>query len=412
MSDAPPDHRYLRSALEFAVDIAREGAKRRPPLAIPDGLRRFTKSARLPAGALGQVRRVIEAEDEFRRVLGIAATPELVDEIGRLWLQRPDGWRERIDELVAHDLRASEIAETEAAVRREQRRREAAEQVAVRSRSEIAAMTARIEQLDADLTAMRRRIDELVQAEDEVRAELRDARLEARHARDRERAAVERAERLEANTRAAADARDRAEAVRDEVLAERVVDSEQRARLAQLAALARRLADGLDHLDAVGAGRDEGSTGDANRRTPIPVPGGLAASATASIDHLLRSGAAILVDGYNVSMLGWPGLDLEAQRNALVDLLEAVTSRTGAEISVVFDGAAVVGAVADRRRSVRVVYSPPGVIADDVIRSEVDRLPASRHVVVVTSDAEIVRDVRAKGANTVASDRFLDVARS
>ena len=50
---------------------------------------------------------------------------------------------------------------------------------------------------------------------------------------------------------------------------------------------------------------------------------------------------------------------------------------------------------------------PPDVIADDVIRDEVRRLPASRHVVVVTNDREIVGDVRAMGANTMASDQLI-----
>ena len=57
------------------------------------------------------------------------------------------------------------------------------------------------------------------------------------------------------------------------------------------------------------------------------------------------------------------------------------------------------------------VFSPEDVIADDVIRDEVRRLPATRSVVVVTNDQQIVRDVRAMGANTVASDQFLSLLR-
>ena len=67
------------------------------------------------------------------------------------------------------------------------------------------------------------------------------------------------------------------------------------------------------------------------------------------------------------------------------------------------------GAHADRRRMVRVVYSPEGVTADDVIRDEVDRLPADRGVVVVTNDAEIVRDVRAAGTNVLPSNALIAV---
>ena len=72
-----------------------------------------------------------------------------------------------------------------------------------------------------------------------------------------------------------------------------------------------------------------------------------------------------------------------------------------------FDGADVVGAHAPRRRLARVVYSPAGVSADDVIRAEVDATPADRPVVVVTNDQAIRRDVAAAGANLVTSDALL-----
>ncbi len=69
----------------------------------------------------------------------------------------------------------------------------------------------------------------------------------------------------------------------------------------------------------------------------------------------------------------------------------------------------IVGAHASRRRLARVVYSPSGIIADDVIRDETRRLPTSRPVVVVTNDAEIVRDVRADGANVVPSNALIAI---
>jgi rRNA-processing protein FCF1 len=49
------------------------------------------------------------------------------------------------------------------------------------------------------------------------------------------------------------------------------------------------------------------------------------------------------------------------------------------------------------------------VIADDVIRDEVRRLPTGRAVVVVTNDAEIVADVKALGVNVVPSNAFIAV---
>jgi predicted RNA-binding protein with PIN domain len=105
--------------------------------------------------------------------------------------------------------------------------------------------------------------------------------------------------------------------------------------------------------------------------------------------------------------LAWPDRNLEQQRDALVDRVENMVRRHGTHITIVFDGSSVVGAHAPGRRLARVVYSPEGVTADDVIRSEVEWLPIDKQVVVVTNDREIVRDVRAAGANVIPSNAFI-----
>ena len=142
------------------------------------------------------------------------------------------------------------------------------------------------------------------------------------------------------------------------------------------------------------------------RRVALVRPGGVRAGTAEEADFLLRAGAAVLVDGYNVAKLAWPELDLAGQRERLVAHAEDVAARFGSDITVVFDGADVPGAATTARRGVRVMYSPAGVIADDVIRAETDRVPASRAVVVVTEDRAIVRDVRAAGANVIPSRVF------
>ena len=91
------EHRHLRSALEFAVLIAAEGQKRRPPLDFPKELKPFLGKNRLPTAALGRVRRVIEADDDFRAAISAGAVPELVDEVGRMWLAGESGWAERAE---------------------------------------------------------------------------------------------------------------------------------------------------------------------------------------------------------------------------------------------------------------------------------------------------------------------------
>ena len=139
------------------------------------------------------------------------------------------------------------------------------------------------------------------------------------------------------------------------------------------------------------------------------LPGGVIASSAEAAEFLARSDAQFLIDGYNVAKLGWPNRPLDRQRHALLDAVENLCRRFGTDCTVVFDGAEIIGAHASRRRLARVVYSPAGIIADDVIRDETRRLPTSRAVVVVTNDAEIVRDVRADGANVVPSNALIAI---
>ena len=80
-------------------------------------------------------------------------------------------------------------------------------------------------------------------------------------------------------------------------------------------------------------------------------------------------------------------------------------------MTIVFDGATIEGAHASGRRRVRIIYSPEGVTADDVLRAELAAANRDQPVVVVTNDRAIVSDVVAAGANTVASDAFLALTR-
>jgi predicted RNA-binding protein with PIN domain len=112
----------------------------------------------------------------------------------------------------------------------------------------------------------------------------------------------------------------------------------------------------------------------------------------------------LVVDGYNVTKTAWPELSLERQRERLLGGLAPLGSRNGAEVTVVFDAAdSRVRPLVGRPRGLRVLYSQPGVIADDVIRDLVAAEPPGRPVVVVSSDQEVARDVVRAGARSVAS---------
>ncbi len=114
----------------------------------------------------------------------------------------------------------------------------------------------------------------------------------------------------------------------------------------------------------------------------------------------------LVVDGYNVTKSGWPELSLSDQRDRLVRALATMAARTSAEVTVVFDGAAVV-AKHPPGRGVRVLFSPPGVTADEIIDQLVRAEPVGRAVVVVSSDREVADRAAADGARTAASSALL-----
>lgn len=398
------DIRHLRPALEFAVLVVREGQKARPPQPVPSGFKRFLAMGRIPSSELQAVRRVVERDEGLRARLAAAVTSDF-DPIGRLWLQRPSGWEAEAVRLVSQVEDAERQADAATRLARAQKQRESAEQAAVRARAEASVLRSELADRAAVIDGLRADVVKLGEETDELRAQLVDTRNEARHARDREAATRDKLAGAEARLREALAAQGDAEAVRDEVLVSRAELLVERDQLARLAATAESLAAQLAAL----AAPQTPHRAERTRRKALPMPGGVMGDSAAATDYLLRSGASILVDGYNVAKLAWPELELAAQRAALLDAVENVARRLGSEITVVFDGAGIIGATAEARRLVRIEWSPPGVTADDVIRHEVGRLPAARQVVVVTNDREIVRDVKSKGANTLSSDQLVAV---
>jgi predicted RNA-binding protein with PIN domain len=402
------DHRYLRSAIEFAVEVARMGQKNRPPLKFPAEIKPMFRQQRIPAGALGKLRRAIEAAPEFRRALGVAATMELVDQVGLLWLTQPEDWESEAQRLIEELKQAASTGRQENELRKEQRRREAAEQALIRTRAEMAVALAKVVELEAEVAELGESRTEIDAEVEHLRAEVRSARTEARHERDRAAAARAEAARLRADLGREQGRRNEVESVRDQALAGRTERALEAQRLRMALDVARQLVDQLTVL----AGDSSGDTGATRTRSaeslrvPLSLPGGVVGDSDLATDHLLRSGALIIVDGYNVAKLLWPTEQLIDQRERLIAVVEAAAQRSGSEILITFDGADVVGAHTSRRRLIRVIYSAEGAIADDLIRNEVKRTPVDRAVVVVTNDAEVIRDVRSMGANTVSSERF------
>ena len=366
----------------------------------------------------------------FVHACRIVATSEHLDEIGLLWITRPDGWVEQIANAHARALETAETENIEARLRRAERRREAAEQAAARASAELLAQREAIarEQQRRELAEERgAAAQKAADHAERVAAKLR-SQLEATEAKlESERV---RATQAEDTARALTEALRVAEQTRDAVLARRAELAEplreapppapanaSAARALRNAATATRelaaaLAAAGDALNGDDVRSESAPTPRSGRerrtqRRAIAIPGGVYGDSVAAGEYLVKvPGARVVVDGYNLAKLAWPGRNLIDQRERLISLLEDFARRTGVDVHAVFDGADVVGASAGRR-IVRVQYSPAGVTADDVIREVVASLPVSTPAVVATNDQAIINDVRAAGANTVSSDVML-----
>jgi predicted RNA-binding protein with PIN domain len=387
--------------------MAQEGRKIKTPFPYPKGLDKYIKMPRLPTASLPAVRRIIEGDEGYRTRIAAGALPELVDPLGRVWLGRQPGWQAEVVRLAAEIEQAEEAADAASELKKATKRREAAEQAAARAQAELVGLAEQLSARDEVIQGLRVDVAKLDEQLEALRLELVDARTDARHARDRANGALTKVHAAEQALAAARAAQGDAEVVRDGALADRAALAAERSELARLVAMSESLA---QQLAAIAAPPLSGRAAEV-RRKALPMPGGIVGDSQAAAEYLLRSGASVLVDGYNVAKSAWPKLDVEGQRVVLLDAVENLARRFGCDITVVFDGADIIGAAASSRRVVRVVYSPVDVIADDVIRDEVRRLPATRQVVVVTNDQEIVRDVRSMGANAMSSDQLIALMR-
>jgi predicted RNA-binding protein with PIN domain len=116
----------------------------------------------------------------------------------------------------------------------------------------------------------------------------------------------------------------------------------------------------------------------------------------------------LIIDGYNVTKTGYGELPLADQRNRLLSGLGGLAAHTHAEITCVFDGAELDTHIAVQTpRGVRVLFSPPGQIADELIGELVRAEPPGRALVVVSSDHEVASSARRAGARPATATLLL-----
>ncbi|MEU0840448.1 NYN domain-containing protein [Streptomyces sp. NPDC005962] len=340
------------------------------------------------------------------------AAADPVDVAAVAYVLRPVGWvklveaageeaqrvsAERAGEEAERELQRlrEELATARAAARKETDRVRA-ELDAARREADAAQRKLRSAQSDVrrGAAALRKAEGELETVRSEAASRQAAADGEARRLRAR---LAEAESALEASRRAVREGRS-VEDMRLRLLLDTVLDAAQGLR--RELALPPASMHPADTVDAVEPGK----------MTPKDIATrALSETDPALLDQLLELPQAhLVVDGYNVTKTGYPTMPLEKQRLRLLGGLAVLAAQTGAEMTCVFDGAELAAPVLlAPPRGVRVLFSKPGVTADELIRQLVRAEPPGRPVVVVSTDREVADGVARAGARPVASALLL-----
>jgi predicted RNA-binding protein with PIN domain len=354
---------------------------------------------------------------ELAAAIDAGEQPGAVDPVAAAagtFLCRPERWPSLLADWVAALTREEAAARREEVATTARADVESARRELERWRAAAATAEAAKSELTEEITRLRREQRRLRADADRARAAARDADRRVEEERARLVAAVAEQERLaEQAERRAQEAEQRAAGARRAMREGRVVaDTRVRLLLDTLVDAANGLrrelalppADQLPaDIVAAAAAAGHGSVPEG----AIPVRA-LDADDPARLDEFLRLPRPhLVVDGYNVTKTGYGTLPLADQRRRLVDGLASLAARTAAEVTCCFDGADVESRGPARVRGVRVLFSDPGVTADELIRQLVRAEPEGRVVIVVSSDGEVVTGVRASGAKAVPAAALL-----
>jgi len=410
------------------VQLAAEAVGRIAADSLPISLKKVASFAppRRARLAGNQIAAVLETDEDFRGHVAVqvralhealadalesGTTPAAADPVevaAAAYLLRPVGWLDRIAEA-AKAVGVEQATELD---------RKASLQVARLQRqlsdaaSELdetrAKLRDQIAALKAENTDLRRKLGDTrnqVKAAEQTAAEALARAAQATGTADqaaaqadaevrRLRARIEQLERETTAVRRTEKAGRDAELIRTRLLLDTLIESAQ--------GLRRELA--LPTVEGMPADQVVADVAEQGQRTPSGH-GSLPVDDPAMLDQLVQLPRAhLIVDGYNVTKSTWPGLPLEKQRDLLLSGLGPLAARSGAEVTVVFDAAETKDRpLVKAPRGLRVLFSPIGVIADDVIRDLVEAEPRGRTLLVVTSDQAVARDVAASGARVVGS---------
>jgi predicted RNA-binding protein with PIN domain len=430
--DTGPEPALPEPVRQRIVTLAAAAVGGLPADELPAGLRRVAKfapnrRARLGGPAIATqltgdplfrqrvaTRVLAEAGDLGAAVSG-GTSPAAADpvEVAALaYLARPAGWRDLVD-AAGETVRAEADSAAVAGLIRD------AEQRAARAEHDRAVAKVEAEKLRDELARVR---EELGGLREEVRVQAKSLRMAlAKERKASEMLATEKG-------RAARAAADHDAELRR--LRARLAEAEAAAGNARQAAKDARSVDDarlwllLETIGQAAAGLRRELALDPAHRLPADFvadtaarrPDAVGAERARALDNddparldqlVALPKAHLLVDGYNVTKRGFGEMSLEQQRNRLVGGLGGIAAQTGAEVTVVFDGAERVHGLPPAPRGVRVLFSKKGETADELIRRLVRAEPAGRPVVVVSSDREVADGVRRHGAYPVGADALV-----
>ena len=121
----------------------------------------------------------------------------------------------------------------------------------------------------------------------------------------------------------------------------------------------------------------------------------------------------LLIDGYNLlyvgrSLIQINAIDLQRERDRLIDKISVYRRQKPCEITVVFDGwqGGWVTEKRELRKGIELVFSKRDEKADEVIKRMA--MAKGAGVIVITSDREIARFAERLSVSVIPSDQFLD----
>ncbi|MFJ4520238.1 NYN domain-containing protein [Streptomyces sp. NPDC088810] len=352
-----------------------------------------------------------EAQPELAGALDTGSPPPAADPLdvaAAAYVLRPAGWVKLVTAAGEEAQRAdAERADEESRAELERLRAELA-QAREHTRTETERLRAELDSARKEAESLHRKLRAALSDVKRGEAALRKAHGEMDAVRAEAQAQVSAAESesrrlkarlgeaesaLEATRRAAREGRS-VEDMRVRLLLDTLLDATQGLR--RELALPPVSVRPAETVDAVEPGR----------MTPKDIAArALSENDPAILDQLLALPQAhLVVDGYNVTKTGYPQMPLEKQRLRLLGQLSALAAQTGAEVTCVFDGAELAAPVLlAPPRGVRVLFSKPGVTADELIRQLVRAEPPGRPVIVASTDREVADGVAKAGARPVAS---------